>query len=446
MNLFYKILSIFLLTFLTSSLKKSYMKSKYRVLLKEYAFILLSSAVIVMFSIYWLSIPSSGLLAEYYPNSNWEGKPVLSLLEKNFNDDDMDFAENLMKYANFPREYFSITWNGWIRIDKDGIYRFGTKSDDGSFLKIDKQFVVDNGGLHASQEAWGEISLTKGMHHINITYFNAESAHKFSVFWMPPQSKPKSLASNVLFSRPLSPASEVLSRHSFMFLVFYLALWGALLSIIAVKVGGLRQKRYRRRNLACVTFNTAVQLLLIAFAVIVIADNLSMLIAKQPWRIGPLVPKPDRKLSTILRVKGGGDSDDAFCATLRALYPGRTLWLPQDGVFKNENLLQKAAMRSVKIYRSQLALTPEEVRRLPSRVYHRFIYNPFKYRPDGTQLDRSHYNEIDPTSQPKLLFLMTPKRSGQMPLDDIVAIPFERNLYFLSYDQLPERIRGEIYE
>ena len=122
------------------------------------------------------------------------------------------------------------------------------------------------------------------------------------------------------------------------------------------------------------------------------------------------------------------------------------MWLPKDDLFKRDNLLHHAGMRSINIYRQPLTLTPEEVRRLPSRVYHRFIYNPFKFRPDGEQLDKSFYNKIDPASEPKLLFLMTPKRSEQPADNDLVAIPFERNLYFLSLGQLPERIRGELYE
>ena len=417
-----------------------------RCFFKQYACMIAAALGLTASSLCWFFFPASGLIAEYYPNADWSGEPEISLLEKTFHDD-MEFAENLIKHAGFPREHFSIAWSGWIRIDKDGVYRFGAKSDDGSFLKIDEQLVVDNGGLHASQEAWGEISLTKGMHRIHIAYFNAEAAYKFSVFWTPPHhDKPTPLAPDALFPRPISRMSEAVSRYFWIFKTLYLALWGVLLAMIALNAGWLSQPRYRRRHAARFGFNLAAQLVLIAFAVIVIADNLAMLIAKQPWRIGPLAPKPDRKMSTILRMKGGGDSDDAFCATLRALYPGRSVWLPQDDLFKRDNLLHHAGMRSINIYRQPLTLTPEEVRRLPSRVYHRFIYNPFKFRPDGEQLDKSLYNKIDPASEPKLLFLMTPKRSEQPADNDLVAIPFERNLYFLPLDQLPERIRGELYE
>ena len=199
-----------------------------RCFFKQYACMIVAALGLTASSLCWFFFPASGLIAEYYPNADWSGEPAISLLEKTFHED-MEFAENLIKHAGFPREHFSIAWSGWIRIDKNGVYRFGTKSDDGSFLKIDEQLVVDNGGLHASQEAWGDVSLTKGMHRIHIAYFNAEAAYKLAVFWTPPQGKPTPLASDALFPRPISHVSEAVSRHFWIFKTLYFALWGVLL-------------------------------------------------------------------------------------------------------------------------------------------------------------------------------------------------------------------------
>lgn len=406
---------------------------------------ILLSIILFIISVYWLFLPSHGLIAEYYPNNNWNGKPILSLLEKNFNNYNLEFVEDLIKHADFPRANFSIKWSGWIRIDKDGIYRFGTKSDDGSFLAIDQTLVIDNGGVHASKETWGELFLSKGMHRIEMSYFNAEAAYKFAAFWEPPNASIAPLSSSVLFPSPLSRVNEIVSRYIIIFTFIYLVLWCTLLAMIFIKAGWLRPKRYFNRYSPPVTFNAvAMQLLLIACVAFVIVDNLAMLAAKQPWRVGPLIPKPDRKLSTILRIKGSGDSDDRFCAILRTLYPGRTIWLPEEHLFKPESLFEKANMKNVKIYHQQLALTSKEARRLHFRIYHRFIYNPFQYRSDGKQFDKSIANTIDPTITPKLLFIIAPTREEEP--SDLVAVQFKRNLYLLSLAQLPERIRGEIYE
>ncbi|GAK53755.1 hypothetical protein U14_05029 [Candidatus Moduliflexus flocculans] len=420
-------------------------QKNFRFLLREYGFIVLVSLVLFMMSVYWLIFPSRGLLAEYYPNSNWNGQPILSLLEKSFTDYEMEFVEDLTKHADFPRTNFSIRWTGWIRIDNDGVYRFGTKSDDGSFVAIDQTLVIDNGGVHASQEAWGEVFLSKGMHHIEMSYFNSEAAYRFAAFWAPPNTSITPLPSSVLFPSHLSRVNEIVSRYAFIFKVIYLALWCVLLAMIFIKAGWLRSKRDVNLYSPPVAFHVvAMQLLLIACIGIVIVDNLAMLTAKQPWRAGPLVPKSDRKLSTILRVKGSGDSDDKFCAILRALYPERTIWLPEEHLFKPESLLQKATMKNIKVYHQQIALTSKEARRLHFRVYHRFIYNPFQYRSDGKQMDKSLANRIDPTITPKLLFIIAPTREEEP--SDLVVVQFKRNLYLLSLAQLPERIRGEIYE
>lgn len=394
---------------------------------------------LVLLSGIWMCLPARGLLAQYYPNAAWEGTPGLSRYDQHF---DLEFVGDLIKHAGFPRKHFSIDWKGWIRIDQDGVYRFGTKSDDGSFLRIDQQRVVDNGGLHGSREVWGEIFLKKGMHQMRVSYFNAESRYQLSVFWTPPRGTPTRLSSDALFVEPLSSALAWFSRYPFLFQRLYPALLGGLLVVVFWP----NRSDYRGWPPFNVVFNTVIQLVFAAFTVIVLWDNFSMLTAKQPWLIGYLQPEPDRKLSTILRVKGSGDTDDAFCRTLRFLYAGRTLWLPDDELFKQESLFDKAGMGALKFYQPQQEMTSREIRRVHFDIYHRFIYNPYEFRPDGDTLDKAMRNEIDPTTEPKLLFLIMPEDERQTAPDDIVVIPFKRNLYFIPAHQLPERIRGDVYE
>lgn len=58
-------------------------------------------------------------------------------------------------------DHFGYIFEGVIKIPEDGVYTFGTKSDDGSVLYIDGQKVVDNDGSHAAITATGRIALKK---------------------------------------------------------------------------------------------------------------------------------------------------------------------------------------------------------------------------------------------------------------------------------------------
>ena len=73
-----------------------------------------------------------GLMGIYYNNPNWEDEPEFSQRDKQFT---LDVVRDQQEH--FPQRNFSVRWQGWIRIDKEGTYTFGTISDDGSSLVID---------------------------------------------------------------------------------------------------------------------------------------------------------------------------------------------------------------------------------------------------------------------------------------------------------------------
>jgi hexosaminidase len=85
---------------------------------------------------------------------------------------------------------FGIIYNGFIRIDDDGVYGFSTQSDDGSVLLIDDQPVVDNDGKHPVYEKGGSVPLQKGYHRFTLKYFNIGITGNLRVFMTIP-GKPK---------------------------------------------------------------------------------------------------------------------------------------------------------------------------------------------------------------------------------------------------------------
>src|SRR5436190_4036528 len=79
------------------------------------------------------------------------------------------------------KEKFAFEFNGFIKIDKDGIYTFFTDSDDGSMLYIDDEETVNNDGDHGNVEKSGTAALKKGYHKIKVQYFDSGGGNSLKV-------------------------------------------------------------------------------------------------------------------------------------------------------------------------------------------------------------------------------------------------------------------------
>ena len=124
--------------------------------------------------IYAIDIGPNGLIGYYYPNPNWSGPP--EVISRDF----------FILPNNILPEPFSIRWRGKIAIPVTGTYRFATRSDDGSYVYINGQLVVDNGGVHGAQRREGSIFLEAGLHDLEVRYFQQIGASEMSFFWTPP--------------------------------------------------------------------------------------------------------------------------------------------------------------------------------------------------------------------------------------------------------------------
>lgn len=69
-------------------------------------------------------------------------------------------------------EGIALRFTGFIYARTPGVYRFALSSDDGSRLYVADRLVVDNDGLHATQEREGTLALAAGYHPIRVEYFN----------------------------------------------------------------------------------------------------------------------------------------------------------------------------------------------------------------------------------------------------------------------------------
>jgi fibro-slime domain-containing protein len=174
-----------------------------------------------------------GLHATYFSDVNWSSDPVRSVIEPRPSTDSLIDAWR----AHAP-ETFSTTWSGSFVVLRAGMYTFATRSDDGSWVYVDGQLVVDNGGSHAAQVASGRVDLKRGVHAIFIKYFQSGGDFHFELLW----------ASD---AAPLEPMPTwALSSHQAKFSRFIVsvllrrawqaALWLWLLTVLAVGSAALR--------------------------------------------------------------------------------------------------------------------------------------------------------------------------------------------------------------
>ena len=92
---------------------------------------------------------------------------------------------------------FAIRFTSKLYVPQDGMYTFYTVSDDGSELLINDQLVVDNNGIHAPTEQQGSLTLTAGLHDIEVGYLEYLGGQSLSVTWEGPGFARKDISSDL---------------------------------------------------------------------------------------------------------------------------------------------------------------------------------------------------------------------------------------------------------
>lgn len=83
-----------------------------------------------------------------------------------------EFATDGLLIPSECKDNIGLVFNGYIDVPADGIYTFCLLSDDGSWLKIDNDMIVDNDGAHSPREIVGQAALKKGLHKLTARYFD----------------------------------------------------------------------------------------------------------------------------------------------------------------------------------------------------------------------------------------------------------------------------------
>jgi hypothetical protein len=122
----------------------------------------------------------NGLLGRYYNNTDYRGEPSLKKVDKK-----IDFTWDMNTGRPFT-DSFSVIWDGYVYIDKDGEYQFGINSDDGSMLYIDDKLLIDNGGMHGSRLFNEYVKLIKGFHKLQLKFQDFGGGAVMELYWVKP--------------------------------------------------------------------------------------------------------------------------------------------------------------------------------------------------------------------------------------------------------------------
>jgi len=132
-----------------------------------------------------------------YAEGKWEKLPDLNNLN-------VKRSGDIYKFDIVGRdveENFLFKFYGYIRVEADGMYRFFTSSDDGSRLWIWEECIVNNDGNHGNIERFGDIALKKGLHPIQVGYYQGGGGKELTVRYEGPGIKKQEILGSVLFRK-----------------------------------------------------------------------------------------------------------------------------------------------------------------------------------------------------------------------------------------------------
>jgi mono/diheme cytochrome c family protein/cytochrome c551/c552 len=103
-------------------------------------------------------------------------------------------------------DYFAFDFRGTLSVAIGGEYGFQLASDDGSWLFVDGEQVVDNGGIHPVVTSEGTLELAPGDHSLRILFYEHGGGSELSVSWNGPDFERRSLRGDDLVHRTISMA------------------------------------------------------------------------------------------------------------------------------------------------------------------------------------------------------------------------------------------------
>lgn len=132
---------------------------------------------------------------------------------------------------------FSVRWSGWWRVGRAGEYRFAVDADDGAWVRLDGELVIDTEGRFGAPVAERTVALEPGYHALDVAYRQGDGESRLAIGVAPVPLPPGPLVVDELYSgRPLAPRSVVRRALSGWSRPYRQLLGAALLVVAAVWV------------------------------------------------------------------------------------------------------------------------------------------------------------------------------------------------------------------
>lgn len=145
---------------------------------------------------------------------DWNGTPSFTGVVPDINFPGQ--SDSIARFAGMPTSRFAMRFRARLDIPNAGDWTFSTNSDDGSDLWIDGTRVVANDGLYGMTTRSGTISLTAGLHDLEVRFFENGGSNGLIVSWQAPGAS----GSTVIPASAYSTTGSMppLAAHSTMYL------------------------------------------------------------------------------------------------------------------------------------------------------------------------------------------------------------------------------------
>ena len=105
--------------------------------------------------------------------------------------------------SNCPKTMFSVVFNGFVEIPRDGLYTFFANADDECRLYVDEEKVIDLSGRKVPPdlgmtELQGRRLLSKGLHKLRLEFVQMRDAYGLEVQWQGPGISKQPIAASYL--------------------------------------------------------------------------------------------------------------------------------------------------------------------------------------------------------------------------------------------------------
>ena len=109
------------------------------------------------------------------------------------------FGGDLLTEAAGEDSFFSVRWDGYLKIEEAGTYQFGLTADNRFQLSLDDRLLLNQWGNRPNEDTTRPIELDAGFHKIKIDYFHGTGKAYIYLSWRRGRGKVEYVPPEVLF-------------------------------------------------------------------------------------------------------------------------------------------------------------------------------------------------------------------------------------------------------